>query len=131
MEVPLKVKVISILGMVLSVAAGIYGILMVFGLAGNILSIPGEIGAEILGFIIVGVGIFTILMSTLTFFLSYNLGKLKNWARIGIIILSGLSVLSSLQNLFGKTFLIGLVQLAISGYIVWCLGFDEEVKRAF
>jgi len=75
-------------------------------------------------------GLIFIICSIITFFIARGLWKLKNWARITVIVLSVLMAVSAffsilqgdLSQLFGLT-----VNVIVAAYLV----FSEDVKRAF
>ena len=128
-KAPLKVKVISILGMVLSAIVAIFLVWCLFGDVKFYYTTSTRHAPMIL---FVPIYLFIISMFIALFFVFFNLGKLKNWARIIILVLAVLQVLSSFPFFSsGETFILGLIPIIIGGYIVWCLGFDKEVEKAF
>ncbi|MEK6973997.1 MAG: hypothetical protein AABW41_02055 [Nanoarchaeota archaeon] len=67
-----------------------------------------------------------IISAIIGFFIANGLSRLKNWARITAIVFA---ILGLINGLF--TLPIGILNLLISGLILWYLGFNEEVKKAF
>jgi len=131
-KVPLKVEVISIAGIIFSVILAILGVLMVID-AGDPGLKTGNLWVLSLFF-----GILVILISVSIFFLSFNLRKLKNWARgimigISVLIIFGLipdfSIKEGISDILFIIF--SSILILVLGYVIWCLGFDEEVKKAF
>jgi hypothetical protein len=134
--VPAGVKILSILGYIGSAATLILAILFFVGstFIGEILekiqteeaSVAAVVGQ---GFLIV-MGIVFLGFAILDFFLARGLWKGQNWARIFFLILLSLSALGSLISILGGEFsdIIGLV---ISGFLIWYLGFNKEVRAAF
>jgi hypothetical protein len=100
-----------------------YAILM--GIAAGILGILGLVGGLVGGEVVLG--LFVGVMSVLYFFLARGLWQLKNWARILLIVLHGLSIVSGLVRMGiglsdadpSVTICGAAIGLAISGYIIY------------
>lgn len=127
-EVPVGVKIISVLGYIGAVLVLLLGIGMIAG-AGFIASFLE--GLAILGAgLFVGLGIVLIALAVLGFFMARGLWKGQNWARILTIIFSGIGFLQALialiQGNFGS-----IVTLVIDGIIAYYLWFNADVKKAF
>jgi hypothetical protein len=69
-------------------------------------------------------GILFLGCAVLDYFIGKGLWNGKNWARIVLLVLSGLSVLSSLWPF-------NIVGLAINGLVIWYIGFYEPAVRYF
>jgi len=131
-EIPIGVKIISI---VYYVAAGLALIMaiMLFTGAAYVNSILGSIPLiNILGILGSGLfvfgGIASLLSGVLSFFIGRGLWKLKNWARIFVIIFACIGVLIGIFSLFSWG---AIVMLAVNGAIGGYLIFSKEVKEAF
>ena len=134
-NVPVGVKIISILYYIGAVFGIIFGLLLIFGaetftsILNGVLLIDA-LDSGLSGLFIAG-GIIMIALGVLGFFIGRGLWKGRNWARIFVIILSILGVLigvfSMVQgdvagNIFGLA-----VNLIIGGYLL----FSRKVKEAF
>ena len=129
-EIPTAVKVISVYYFIIaffSVMAGLYilffkdfsaYILQDYGFS---ITSPGMLSG--IGLLVAALGVFYI-------FIGKNLWKSRNWARIAAIIISSLSVLYSIVNLFYGEFG-GIFFVLIDGLIIWYLVFNKDVKKAF
>ena len=127
-QVPVIVKIISILYYIGAVTSVIVGILLMVGggMLGNYLE---NYGALFGGLAIVG-GILMIVFGVVGFFIGRGLWKAKQWARIVVIILSALGVISAIVSLAqGATS--SIVSLLISGAIGGYLWFAKEAKKTF
>lgn len=132
-EIPVGVKVISILYYVTAALAVLGAILLFVGSAFisslfqniPILSIIGAVGSGLFIFI----GIVALIYGALDFFIGRGLWNTKSWARILVIIFSCIGVLMGLVSIASGFF--AIVQLAISGVIGGYLIFSKEVKKAF
>jgi drug/metabolite transporter (DMT)-like permease len=127
-QVPVIVKIISILYYIGAVTSVIVGILLIVGggMLGNYLE---NYGALFGGLAIVG-GILMVVFGVVGFFIGRGLWKAKQWARIVVIILSALGVISAIVSLAqGATS--SIVSLLISGAIGGYLWFAKEAKKTF
>lgn len=131
-QVPVGVKIISVLYYIGAVLGVIFGILFLVG-AGAIGSIADQIpllGALGAALFVVG-GIILIGLGVLGFFVGRGLWKARSWARIVAIILAALGILLAVvsmvqgeivSNIFGL-----VINLVIGGYLL----FSNSVKEAF
>ncbi len=131
-QVPVGVKIISVLYYIGAVLGVIFGILFLVG-AGAIGSIADQIplfGALGAALFVVG-GIILIGLGVLGFFIGRGLWKARSWARIVAIIFAALGILLAvvsmvqgeiLSNIFGL-----VINLVIGGYLL----FSNSVKEAF
>lgn len=134
--VPTGVKVLSVLGYISAVATLLLAIIFFMGSAfvGDIIQkmqaegvvLPAMFGAGLF----VALGIFFLGCAILDFFLARGLWKGQNWARIFVLILFSLSALGNLISIIGGDFR-NIVGLLITGFVIWYLGFNKEVKAAF
>jgi len=131
-NVPVGVKIISVLYYIGAVVLILLGILLIVGAGfiGTILqSIPllGALGAGL--FIVIG--IILIVFAVLSFFLGRGLWKAQKWARIVVIVFSVLGVLFALLAIVQGQILNNLLSLIINAVIGGYLLFSKDVKAAF
>ena len=82
--------------------------------------------------LIVALGIIFIAIGVFGFFVGMGLWKLKQWARIAVIVLSLISVISSLYGLvMMKSIVSNIITILINGAIAYYLIFVKEAKEAF
>lgn len=129
---PTGVKVISIIYYLLAAMAILGGVLALAGSAAgaaliNYWAWPDYLFAGAAAAAIVGV--LAIVFGILFIILGVALWRLKNWARITVIILASLNFLGALLALIGGN-VISVVSLLIHGWIVWYLAFSDA-KLAF
>ncbi|PIN91329.1 hypothetical protein COU57_01045 [Candidatus Pacearchaeota archaeon CG10_big_fil_rev_8_21_14_0_10_32_14] len=134
-EVPVGVKIISVLYYIEAAFLILLGLVFVFGAsaASTLLKDSPELAAAGAGIFIV-LGIILILFGALFIFLGIKLWKGKNWARIVTIVLYILGVLIELLSLVsGGTMNIvwGVIWIIIDGTIAGYLLLNKEVKQAF
>ena len=130
---PTGIKVISVLYYIGCGLLAIFAILMFVGsafLGGLLATLGSEMLTALGATIFIVLGVVFLLFAVLYFFLGRGLWKLQNWARIVGGILSALAVLSGIMSLIQGTWSV-IVSLAINGFIVWYLFFNQEVKNAF
>ncbi len=72
-------------------------------------------------------GIVLLVLAVLSFFVAKGLFKLKNWARIVVIILGVLGIVSAITDFSGGS----ILTLVINGAIVWYLTMSPVGKGAF
>jgi len=130
-EIPVGVKILSILGYIGAVLMLILGLGLIFGsaaMATVLAQIPAlaAIGAGLF----VGVGIVVILLAVLEFFIARGLWKGQNWARIITLVFSALGIISSLLSIMAAPGS-SITNIVIYGVIVWYLGFKDNVKAFF
>jgi hypothetical protein len=128
------VKVISIVGIVCASIGVLVGLGLTLG--GSFLSsfmsllIPSfgtgaGIGA-LIGSLVVVFGIFILIIAAFEIYLYVSLMKYKNWARIVVLVFTGLGVLGALFSLPS-----GIVGLILSGGIFYLLAFQKEIVALF
>ena len=105
------IKVISVLFYVLA------GIFIILGIAALFLVIINPLAVLF--------SIILIALAVLLFFTAKDLRKGKNWARISVIVISGLGILWALNLLIQARFISGLFYLAVSGFVEYYLLFKK------
>ena len=129
----LWVKIISIVGIVLGALGVLVSLVLILGgsFLGPIIAtmIPGLVSG-IFATMIVVLGIVTLIICAFEIFLYISLRKLQNWARIVVIIFTGLGTLGTLFSLItsGAS---GIVGLIINGGIFYLLTFQKEIIALF
>jgi hypothetical protein len=130
-NMPLGVKIIAILYMVGAVLTALLGILLMF--ASPIISTfltafaPNAAALVALGAAaLVVMGIITVIIGIVGVFIGLALWRGKNWARIVVIVLAALGVISGLTSLP-----MGIGGAVINGVIVWYLAFYKPAVKAF
>jgi hypothetical protein len=126
---PTGVKVISILYYIGALLTLVMGLLLIAG-SQTLVNLLAEYGAIIGTELITGLGVALILWSILEFFLGRGLWKGQQWSRIVVLVLAGLSLIGAISNLLTD---VGsaLLNLIVSGLIVWYLGWNVEAKAHF
>lgn len=119
-NIPIGVKIISILTILGGLLCIILGVLFLIGLK---FQTP-------LGSIITGAGIILLIGGILISFLGFMLWKGKNWAREVVIFFSVLGIVGSIINLIRGDYYY-LINLAIEGTISGYLWFNKDVKEFF
>ena len=130
-EIPLGVKIISILYYIGAVLLIIFGILFLVG-SGQIASKASELPllGAISSSLFVIAGIAMIVIGILIFLLARGLWKLRPWARIVTIVLMCLAILSAIVSLIQGSpvsWSSTIVNAIIAGYLI----FSKNVKTAF
>jgi hypothetical protein len=128
-NVPVGVKVISVLYYIFAALAVISGIAMFFG-AGLVGSIPGLPVAMGTG-IFVLIGIVMLALAVLAFFIARGLWVAQKWARIVAIILAIIGLISSIMGLFTGVIAANIVWIIIHALIGGYLLFSSQVKAVF
>lgn len=151
-DLPLGIKVVSILNYVGALLGIAFGVLMLLG--GSILvlisktvpillslvfivSVASSVVTAIFGLLFTPrmfiVGISVILCAVLTLFIGRGLWKAKNWARIAVIVLFCLGVLRvGLTFIQSKAVQVnGIISLVLYLLIIGYLLFSKKVKEAF
>lgn len=124
---PVGVKVLSVLSYIGALLLLIAGIFLLIG-SGFIASMISTAfpTLSILGTgLFIFLGILFILWAVLDYFIGRGLWRGQNWARILLIVLSALSLVSSLTNPLEN-----IVGIIINAVIIWYLGFSDA-KKAF
>ncbi len=128
--VPTGVKIISVLYYIGSVLMLLLGLAAIFG-AGAFASMLSQIGPlSLLGAgMFVVMGVISVALAVLFFFIGKGLWNGKSWARIVAIVLAALSILNGIYSIAtGQGGWVGLIiQLVIGGYLL----FNSGVKEAF
>ena len=130
-KAPLGVQIISVLyyiGAVIITLVGLLCIVLGAGFADELITSMGSLGPGL----IVALGIIFIAIGVFGFFVGMGLWKLKQWARIAVIVLSLISVISSLYGLvMMKSIVSNIITILINGAIAYYLIFVKEAKEAF
>ncbi|MDD5012540.1 MAG: hypothetical protein PHQ66_02765 [Candidatus Nanoarchaeia archaeon] len=128
-NIPIGVKIISILYYIGAGSAALFGLLFLFsgGIIGSLeIPILSELGSGFFAFM----GIFVLIVGGLAFLVGRGLWKIKNWAKIVAIIISALGVLAGV-SIIASHIANGIIYLAINGATIGYLLFNKEAKRAF
>jgi len=127
-NIPIGVKIISVLYYISAFALGLLGILAIALPQFVPLPIPGvtsQIVLGVFGLVIIGLGV-------LSFFIARGLWKGKQWAYVIVILFSVLGVINDIVSFFLDGYSnIVLAGLLFNGVIACYLIFDKDVKRAF
>jgi len=128
-QVPVGVKIISVLEYIGAAADLIIGLLLILFARRISPMLPrlGMLGAGFLVFF----GIICVGVAVLYYFIARGLWRAQKWARIIMIVFSCIGVLAGLIGLFRGGMLRGLIAIIISGIIGGYLWFAPEVKKAF
>jgi len=131
-EVPIGVKIISILYYIAAGSGILFAIFLFAGSAFLSTLFPFLTTISAWGYIlVVFCAIMVLGFSVLSFFIARGLWNAKNWARILVIVFSGLGILGVLSSLFSNFSFSLIVQLAVHGAIGGYLLFAKEVKKLF
>jgi len=125
---PLGVKIISVFYYLGAALMIILGVTFLFG--GGILAANLGLSGGIFTGLAVVAAILTIAFAVLFFFIAKDLWRTKNWARIAVIVLSVIGLLSSISNI-GKTPGSSIFNLLLNALIGGYLLFNRNVKKAF
>jgi len=121
-KIPVGIKVISVLYYIGAVLSIIGAAMFIFSGA---YAVPGLVG----GGMLMGLGAFAVIIflafGALGFFIGRDLWRLKAWARIAVLVISGLGVISAVTGEFN------LIGLLINLLVGWYVGFHKEVLDAF
>lgn len=129
-DVPVGVKIISVLYYIGAAFAVIFGVLFLFG-AGFISSYFGQfLGALGTGMFIFG-GLVFVGLGILNFFIGRGLWKARNWARIVAIIFAILGFISAIIILVSGEFFSSIINLIFQGAIGGYFLFSKKVKATF
>lgn len=133
-KIPIGVQIISILHYVFTGIFTLIGLFMIIG-ANAILSVlvnyAPDLGSTLTSGVFIVVGIISIGIGILAFFVGRGLWKLKSWARIFAIVLSILWSVDLIYYIITNFAFMQIVWLLISGYIWIYLVFSKEAKKAF
>lgn len=133
---PVCISVISIYYWVISLIGLMVGIIILIGGGGAVGLIPGL--GKAVGGIMMAFSLFLILYCTFIAVIAYYLWKLKNWARIVILIITGAAAILNLAGIYfvaqtGDVMSITamVVALVINSAIVYCVGFNKRTTCYF
>ena len=127
-QVPIGVKIISVLYYIGAVFELIFGILLFVGAGALKTKIPF---LAVLGpFLIIG-GIVLVGLAVLSFFVGMGLWKGQKWSRIVAIIFTALGVLLSIVGMVQGNIASNIFSLVVSAAIGGYLLFSSGVKTAF
>ena len=134
-EVPVGVKIISILYYIGAVFMILIGLIFIFGasLVSSLFENNPEIAEAGAGVLVI-IGIIVLLFGALFIFLGIKLWKGKNWARIVPIVISILGVLMELLSLVSgniQTIVWSIIWIVIDGTIAGYLLLSKDVKETF
>jgi hypothetical protein len=131
MNRPTGVTVISILYFIGAGFFALLGLVFIVGGAAIAASMAERTGMP--AALVAGAGVFIavlfLVISAFHVFIGWGILRLKEWARIIAIVLAGLGALGGVFGLIRFSFM-GLVRLAISGWIIWYL-LQPHVVAAF
>jgi hypothetical protein len=131
-EVPVLVKVISILYYISAVFGLLFAIFLFVGSAFLSTLMPFLTTISALGYmLVIFCAIMVLVISVLSFFTARGLSKAKNWARMLAVVFAGLGVLGGLSSLFSGFSFAVIVEIAVYGAMGWYLLSNKEVKEAF
>lgn len=136
-QMPLGVKLLSILGYIGAAIFALLGIGLFIGSGFVTLLMPEDIFSQaIISGVIIGLGIFCILLGVLEFFAAKALWNGKNWARIFFAIIYWAGIGTSAYMLsFNRNGASGIVSsiisILISFGVFYYIIFSSEVKQAF
>ena len=127
-DMPVGVKILAILGYIGAALTLLAGILLIFGASfmAQIMSQIGPLAAVFGGIGFVVLGIIFIAFAVLDYFIAKGLWNGKNWARIIVIVFAALGILGGITSPLNN-----IVGIIINGVIIWYLGFNKPVARAF
>lgn len=130
-QVPVGIKIISIIYYVGGILGIINGVLKIFsGLL--LLSVKEYLGTSFSLFSFIFFGIIMIGGGILTLFIARGLWKAKRWARIVTIISVCLGIIASVIMLTqGKNIVVYILGIILNFAIVGYLLFNNNVKKAF
>ncbi len=131
-DVPVGIKVISVLYYIGAVLTALFGVLSFVGagMMGSVLGdspLAGMMGSGLFVFL----GIVFIAFGVLYFFIGRGLWLAQNWARIVAGIFAVIGLLYAILALIGGAIGMGILYLVVNGLIGWYLFFNEDVKDAF
>jgi len=131
-EVPILVKVISILYYISAGLGVLFAIFLFVGFGFLSTLMPFLTTISAVGYILViFCAIMVLAFSILSFFIARGLSKAKNWARMLAIVFACLGILGVLSSLFSGFSFALIVQLAVHGAMGGYLLFNKEVIKAF
>jgi lysylphosphatidylglycerol synthetase-like protein (DUF2156 family) len=138
-EVPLGVKIISILYYIGAVLCLLFGLIIIISsnaMASSLVASNPGLGLEsiphgtlitmiiVIGAILIGASIFA-------FFIGRGIRRLRKWARITAIILAILGLISAIFSIIIGFKFTQIISLLIDGFIGGYLLFSKEAKEVF
>jgi|FLOH01.1.fsa_nt_gi hypothetical protein len=128
-EMPVGVKVISVLYWIAAVLSILGGLALILGGGAMASMIPtfGIIG----GALFVVLGIIVLIVGIVEIFVALGLWKGQKWARIVAIIFAILAFIGAIMSIVGGSYAGGIIKLIIHGLIGAYLIVAKEVKDAF
>ncbi|MDD5699928.1 MAG: DUF2127 domain-containing protein [Candidatus Nanoarchaeia archaeon] len=131
-EVPIGVKIISILYYISAGFGVLFAIFLFAGFAFLSTLMPFLSVISAMGYILVIVcAVIVLAISVLSFFIARGLMKLKNWARILVLVFAGLGIVMGLYSFVSGFSFSMVIQIAVQAAIGGYLLFAKEAKRAF
>lgn len=128
---PAGIKVISILYYIGSAIAALTGLMMIFGASFFIQTFAETAGLPEAGAGIIRiVGVISIAVGIISFFIAKNIGRGKNWARITAIVFAAIGALQAVIEMINGAGT-SIVILALDAFIIYYLGFSKEGKGYF
>ena len=130
-RMPLGVRIIAILYWIGAAFCAIGGLLMLVGsgfIAALVSQIPviGVLGPSFF----IALGLFALALAVVNTWVGIGLWKGRNWARIVALVFACLGLANQLFSL-GNGKSSGIITLIIHGVIIWYLGFNKDIKKAF
>lgn len=128
-SLPIGVAILAVLAWISSFATLILAIGLLTGSAA-VSTIISNVAPELAPWaaagtvLIIFLGIIALLCAVLNFYIGRGLWQGKNWARILVLVLSGLSALGAISSW-------SIVGLAINALIIWYLGFYKPALSYF
>jgi len=140
-KIPVGVKVISVLYFLIALVFLGFGLLMTI-LAKPMHDALPELAAAyntpafatISIWVVIGIGLAFLAVSTVSFFVGLGLWKGKKWARTLAVIFAILEVVQGITGIFQESQMalwIGISHLVVGGLILAYLSLNKKVKRIF
>ncbi len=140
MERPIGVTILAVLEFISAGLVLLLGLLLTVGLSALGAMGRGGEGGSILGVLAAlgaAAGVFVMILAIIPLAIGIGLWKLKNWARIVVIVFAGLGALGNIVRVIWGlssgdmvSTVGGIIGLGIQGLILWYM-FQPHVKQAF
>ncbi|HPD81685.1 MAG TPA: DUF2127 domain-containing protein [Candidatus Pacearchaeota archaeon] len=133
-KIPVGVQIISVLYYIMTallIVSGLFIILFSGIIVSTIISIDANLSSIITSQMIIWIGISFLILGGLIFFVGRGLWKLKLWAKITAILISGLMIIYYIYSLTLGFKPMQLIQLLIYVAIAVYLIFDRKAKKSF
>ena len=88
-------------------------------------------GAVLTTGVAIGTGFGLIIVAVLSYLIAKGLLRAKNWARMILIVLAVLGIISGILNMISGIYFGSTFALLINGIILWYLFFREDIKKYF